>query len=74
MSETAISLGGYPGRDLKLTAKDNDGSEFLVRARIYAVKNRAYFVQFITSSADRDPSLAQALTRYFDSFSVSVPQ
>ncbi len=73
LNESAISLGGYPGREIKLSAKESDGTEYLVVARIYAVKDRAYFVQFITARSDTAAAGTQAAARYFDSFSVSVP-
>ena len=72
-SESDLTIAGYPGREIKMSAKETDGSEFLIRARIYAVKNRAYFVQFIIGSTDTAPTAIAAATKYFDSFSVSVP-
>ena len=73
LSESDLTIAGYPGREIKMSAKETDGSEFLIRARIYAVKNRAYFVQFIIGSTDTAPTAVAAATKYFDSFSVSVP-
>ena len=73
LSENDLTLAGYPGREIKMSAKETDGSEFLIRARIYAVKNRAYFVQFIIGSTDTAPTAVAAATKYFDSFSVTVP-
>jgi len=73
LGETTISLQGYLGRELRISAKESDGSEYLVRARIYAVQSRAYFVQFITARSNTNASLAEVGTRYLDSFSVTVP-
>jgi hypothetical protein len=73
LGETTITLQGHSGRELRISAKEPDGTEYLVRARIYAVQSRAYFVQFITARSNTDASLAEIGTRYLDSFSVSVP-
>jgi hypothetical protein len=42
ISESAISLGGNPGRELKVVAKAPDGNEFMFRARYYSVRGRVY--------------------------------
>src|SRR4030095_2537515 len=73
LSDTAISLAEYAGKDLKLTAKAADGTEFLVRARIYVVQTRVYFVQFIVLGNTESPPLTAQAAEYFDSFSVTVP-
>jgi hypothetical protein len=72
VNETSISLGGYPGRELKVVGKAADGVEYILRVRIYDVKNRVYVVQFIiASSADADAVVNADARKYFDSFSVS---
>ena len=58
ISETTISLGGYPGRELKISAKPvpaepaegakpAEAVEYTLRARFYEVDKRVYLLQFI---------------------------
>lgn len=81
ISETAISLGGYPGRELKVLtkpapaesvpgAKPGEAVEYIVRARFYEVDKRVYVLQVIfPKSLESEATLAKA-TKYFDSFQV----
>lgn len=81
ISETAISLGGYPGRELKVSAKPAPAQlaegakpaeevEYIVRARYYEVDKRVYVLQIIfPKSLDGDAVSAKA-AKYFDSFQV----
>jgi hypothetical protein len=81
ISETAISLGGYPGRELKVSttpaaappaegAQPAEAVEYIVRARFYEVDKRVYVLQIIfPKSLDGDAVSAKA-TKYFDSFQV----
>ncbi len=81
ISESAISLGGYPGRELKVLtkpapaepaegAKPAEGREYMVRARLYEADKRVYLVQFISPKSLESDALAAKATRYFDSFQV----
>ena len=74
VSESAISLGGYPGRAVRVSAKAGDGEDFVSQARIYLVKNRVYVVQFLSLSVNtNEPEVVEAAKKYFDSFSITVP-
>jgi hypothetical protein len=69
LSERSISLGGSPGRELRLSAKDSSGVEYLMLARFYDVNQRIYVIQFITPKSD-EPGGEERAARYFDSFQV----
>ena len=82
ISETAISLGGYPGRALKVVAKPAPAPpapgeapakavDYIVHARFYEVDRRVYVLQIIFPKALEDDALAAKVTRYFDSFQVA---
>src|SRR5216683_761344 len=47
ISEKSISLGAYPGRDLRVLARAAGGGEYIVRARLYEAEKRIYVIQFI---------------------------
>lgn len=70
LSEEAISLGGYPGRELKIAAKNSD-LDLLIRARIYDVGRRVYVLQHIIQKSSDSPAVAQKTARFFDSFKVT---
>lgn len=71
LSETEISLGGYPGREIKIAAKSN-GFDLLVRARVYHVGNRIYVLQHMTTKQNDTPAIAAKTARFFDSFKVTT--
>lgn len=71
LSESAVSLGGSPGRELKVSARGSDGTEFLVRTRFYDVDKRVYVLQFIIPKAEDDSASAEKTARFFDSFQVT---
>ncbi len=71
LSESAISLGGHRGRELKVSVKGSDGTELLNRARLYDVHKRVYVLQVITVKAEDDSASAEKADRYFDSFQVT---
>jgi hypothetical protein len=77
----AISLGGFPGRELKVLAKPAPkqpaegakpahGVEYTVRARFYEVDKRVYVLQLISPKALDSEALTAKATKYFDSFQV----
>jgi hypothetical protein len=70
LSENSISLGGSPGLELKVSAKGEDGVEYIVHARFYDVNKRVYFVQFIIPKPDDTTTAAEKMAKYFDSFKV----
>ncbi len=69
LAENSISLGGYPGRELRILAKDTGGTEYLTHARYYDINRRVYVVQFIIPKSAEAESAAKA-SKYFDSFQV----
>jgi hypothetical protein len=70
LSESSISIGGSPGRELKVITKGDGGTEYLLRARYYDVDQRVYVIQFITLKAEDDAVAAANATKYFDSFQI----
>ena len=71
VSEEAISLGGYPGRELKVSAK-NAGVDILMRVRFYDVGRRVYILQHIFQKSTDSPAIAQKTAKFFDSFKVTA--
>lgn len=71
LSESAISLGGKPGRDLKVVAKSKEGIEFLLRARFYDIDKRVYVLQLIFPKSEDDNAVAAKCAKFFDSFQVT---
>lgn len=69
LSERSVSLGGSPGRELRVLAKDSSGVEYLMLARFYDVNQRVYVIQFITPKSD-ETGVEERSARYFDSFQV----
>jgi hypothetical protein len=74
MGEEAISLGGSPGRALRIAARTDSGSEFVDRARFYDVNRRIYVLQCLTPKANDNDSTAQTCEQFFDSFRVKTSQ
>jgi hypothetical protein len=81
ISENAISLGGYPGRELKVSTKPApeppaagekpaETVEYIVRARFYEADKRVYVLQMIFPKSLENDALAAKATKYFDSFQV----
>lgn len=71
LSETSISLGGNPGRELKVATTSN-GVDLLIRARFYNIGNRVYVLQHMTTKANDTPAITAKTTRFFDSFKVTT--
>jgi hypothetical protein len=71
ISEQAITLGGQPGRDLKVSATTK-GIDLIIRARIYNIGTRVYVLQHMFTKASDTPALAAKTTRYFNSFKVTL--
>lgn len=70
VAESAISLGGRPGRDLKVAAKSPDGMDFIVRARYYDMGGRVYVLQIITRKTNEAAAYSDTASRFLDSFEV----
>ena len=71
VSESAISLGGYPGRETRMSGKGEDNVEYILIVRMYDVKTRVYVVQYIFKRSAETPALTENARRYFDSFAVT---
>jgi hypothetical protein len=70
LGEDQISLGGSPGKQLKILAKVDTGDEFLDRARMYDVNRRVYILQCIFPKAEDNPAIIDKCEKFFDSFKV----
>src|SRR6185503_4490286 len=69
LSESVISLAGSPGRELKVVT-NTEGTEFVMRARVFDLDRRVYVLQFIVPKSDEDSTSATNAAKYFDSFKV----
>jgi len=74
LDEHSMSLGGAPGRQIKIAAKTEQGMEFIDRARFYDVKPRVYVLQCITPKSLDSASTAERCEQFFDSFRVRTTQ
>ena len=70
LDEHSMSLGGAPGRQVKISARSDQGLEFIDRARFYDVKPRVYVLQCLTPKSIDSAALAEKCERFFDSFRV----
>lgn len=70
VDEDSISLGGSPGRAIKISAKTDAGMEFTDRARFYDVNHRIYVLQCLVPVSNEGPSVTQICDQFFDSFRV----
>ena len=70
LDEHAMSLGGAPGRQIRVAAKTEQGLEFIDRARFYDVKPRVYVLQCIFPKSMDSAAIAQRCDQFFDSFRV----
>lgn len=68
ISEEAISLGGSPGKQIKLAGKTESGLTFFNRARLYDVSRRIYILQCLFETSDDSASTADQCEKFFDSF------
>lgn len=71
LSENSVSLGGAPGRELKVSATGEDKVVYIIHARFYHVGNRVYCIQFIIPKPeDTTAAAGEKMNKYFDSFKV----
>ncbi len=73
LGEESISLGGSPGRALRLLAKSTDGREFLDRATFYDVARRIYVLQCIFPKDEDGAALNEKCNKFADSFKARTP-
>lgn len=71
LSEAPITLGKYAGREVKISANDGSGTEFIIRVRYYVVETGVYALQHVYRKADAD-AVAMKTTKFFDSFKVTA--
>jgi hypothetical protein len=68
VGEEKISLNSYPGRELQMSFKVNEGTEIAARTRIYLVNKRLYSLTFLHVKS-MDALLASDLgKKFFSSF------
>jgi hypothetical protein len=73
ISESPISLGGAPGRELRVLMKGPDDIEYFDRVRFYQVGLRIYLLQyFFPKSQDGSALVAANAARFFDSFKLEM--
>ena len=70
LDEHSISLGGSPGRQIKVLGRTEQGVEFVDRARFYDVKPRVYVLQCLIPKTMDSPASAERCDQFFDSFRV----
>jgi hypothetical protein len=70
LSESSVSLGGAPGRELKVSATGEDKVEYIIHARFYHVGNRVFCIQFIIPKPEDNAAAGEKMNKYFDSFKV----
>jgi uncharacterized protein YceK len=63
--ETRKSLEDYPGRELVVDMKMVDGTDGVMKARLYLVKNHLYQLMVM---ADAEEANAETITQFLDSF------
>jgi hypothetical protein len=67
VGESKITLAANPGVELKVTFKDPEGAEYLLRARLFNVDKRIYVLEFLYPKADDSEALHAAGSKYLDS-------
>lgn len=74
LDEDSISLGGSPGRAIKIAAKTDAGVDFIDRARFYDINRRIYVVQCLVPVNNEGAKAIQICNQFFDSFRVKNSQ
>ena len=72
LAEQAISLGGFPGKEVKFRGQTDDGTDFINRSRFYNAAPRVYVLQCVTTKEQDGPPVAQKCETFFDSFKVTT--
>ena len=70
VNEDSISLGGSPGRAVKIVAKTEGGLDFIDRARLYDINRRIYVLQCLVPVSNEGQGAIQICDQFFDSFRV----
>lgn len=85
VNETAISLGGYSGRELNISTmlgtdepkagtEAVDAVEYFDKARFYEVEKRVYVLQLLAPKSLWGAELKAKAAKYFDSFQIIKQQ
>lgn len=74
LEEHSISLGGSPGRQIKVAAKTAQGLEVVTRVRFYDVNRRVYILQCMVPKVLDSAAAAEKCEQFFDSFRVRTMQ
>jgi hypothetical protein len=73
VSESSISLGGFPGREMRVLMKGPNEVEYIDRVRFYHVGMRIYLLQyFFLKSEDGSALVTAKAEKFFDSFKVDT--
>ena len=70
IGDDSISLGGSPGRAIKISAKSQAGLDFIDRARFYDINRRIYVLQCLVPVSSEGQAAIQICDQFFDSFRV----
>ena len=70
LSEEAVSLGGHPGRELKIAVKTQD-YELLIRGRLYEIGGRVYILWHSFLKSADSSAMTDKTAKFFDSFKVA---
>jgi hypothetical protein len=70
LHENAVSLGGHPGLELKISASEGE-VEYIIHARFYDMGGRIYILQCMTPKAENNTAVAEKRNKFFDSFQVA---
>ena len=72
LDDESISLGGSPGRAVKIAANTETGLDFITRARFYDINRRIYVLQCLVPVSDEGQAAIQTCDQFFDSFRVKI--
>ena len=70
LDNQAISLGGKPGQQVRISGTTDEGVDFVERARFYDINPRVYVLQCIVFKSQDSPAAADRCEQFFDSFRV----
>jgi hypothetical protein len=73
VSEGNITLDGYPGRELKISAKF-ETIDYVLRVKFWSTENRVYVVTVVHPKSGESEALTTNAAKYFDSFQILKDQ
>lgn len=73
LDEQSISLGGAPGKQIRIVGRTDEGIEFINRARFYDISPRVFVLQCMVQRSQDGPEASDRCERFFDSFRVRAP-